>query len=356
MSTGLALVVGLVLIATNAFFVAGEFALVSARRTKLEPRAAAGSGLARTALRAMENVSMVMAAVQLGITVASLLLGALAEPALSHLLEPAFAALHLPASAQHPVAFAVALAVVVYLHVVLGEMVPKNIALAGPERAALVLGVPMMAFVTVFKPAVVVLNWLADSVVRLLRLEPTNAVATTFTREEVEALVDESRDEGMLAEGEYERLSGALGFTSRPVSAVLLPLASLETVRRGARVGEVESLCAATGFSRFPVKDPETGELTGYLHVKDILETDLQGRARVISDKWIRAFANVRPTDTLQTALAVLRAKGAHMARVVADDGTVLGVATLEDVIEELVGEIRDAAHTDTDPDTGSDR
>ena len=345
MSTQTAIVVGILLLLTNAFFVGGEFALVSARRTKIEPKAVAGSRLARTTLRAMDNVSQVMAAVQLGITVASLALGAIAEPALSTVLEPAFHAVHVPDGLLHPVSFALALAIVVYLHVVLGEMVPKNIALAGPERAALALGAPMMAFVTLFKPIVVMLNGAADGVVRLLRLEPASAVASTFTREEVEALVDESRQEGMLEPGEYERLSGALGFTARLVDSVLLPLEDLQTVTRGARVGDIEKICADTGYSRFPVD--HDGELVGYLHIKDVLETDPHGRTRVVEDKWIRSFANVRPVDTLQTALAVLQAKGAHMARVVDEDGVLLGIVTLEDVIEELVGEIRDASHAD---------
>ena len=346
MSTQTAILVGVLLLLTNAFFVGGEFALVSARRTKIEPKAAAGSRMARSTLRAMDNVSQVMAAVQLGITVASLALGAIAEPALAHVVEPAFHAANLPEGLLHPASFALALAIVVYLHVVLGEMVPKNIALAGPERAALALGPPMMAFVTIFKPIVIMLNGAADGVVRLLRLEPASAVASTFTREEVEALVDESREEGLLEQGEYERLSGALVFTSRPVSSVLLPISELQTVRRGARVGDVEKVCAETGYSRFPVT-ADDGGLVGYLHIKDVLETDPHGRARVVEDKWIRSFANVRPIDTLQTALAVLQAKGAHMARVVDDEGTLLGIVTLEDVIEELVGEIRDAAHAD---------
>lgn len=345
MSTPAALLVGILLLLTNAFFVAGEFSLVSARRTRIEPRAAEGSRMARTTLRAMDNVSLVIAAVQLGITVASLALGAIAEPAVAGALEPVFHAVHLPDGLVHPVSFALALLIVVYLHVVLGEMVPKNIALAGPERAALLLGTPMMGFVTLFKPVVFTLNVVADNIVRVFRLEPTNAVASTFTKAEVEALVDESRQEGMLEEGEYERLSGALGFTTREVSSVLLPLESLETVPRGARVGDVEAVCADTGYSRFPVTSD--GGLMGYLHIKDVLGMDAQGRARHVQDKWVRPFANVQPADTLQTALAVLQAKGAHMARVLDAQGTLLGIVTLEDVIEELVGEIRDASHAD---------
>jgi CBS domain containing-hemolysin-like protein len=171
-------------------------------------------------------------------------------------------------------------------------------------------------------------------------------VISTFTLKEVEAMVDESHDEGMLDQGEYERLAGALGFTSRTVEDVLLPLTQLETVERGARASDVEVVCANTGYSRFPVIG-EDGDLVGYLHIKDVLQSDPHGRARVVEDKWVRPFANVRSSDTLVHALQTLQVKGAHMARVVDDDGTVLGIATLEDVIEELVGEIRDAAHAE---------
>src|SRR5688572_6361612 len=176
-----------VLLALNAFFVGAEFALLSARRSQVEPRAQAGSRAARTTLRAMENVSLVMAGAQLGITVCSLGLGAVGEPAVAHLLEPVFHALHVPDEFLHPVAFVVAMSIVVYLHVVLGEMVPKNIALAGPERAAIVLGPPMMAVVTLLGPVIVGLNAVANGTLRLLRVEPRDEVSSTFTREEVAA-------------------------------------------------------------------------------------------------------------------------------------------------------------------------
>ena len=346
MSTQAALWLGLVLLLGNAFFVGAEFALVSARRTQIEPRAQAGSRMARTTLRAMENVSLVMAGAQFGITVCSLGLGAVAEPALAHLLEPGAAALGIPEGWTHPVAFTIALAGVVYLHVVLGEMVPKNLALAGPERAALIFGPPMMVVVTVLKPIVLGLNLVANGVLRLLKIEPRDEVSSSFTREQVEAMVVESRHEGMLEQGEYERLAGALDFGSRTVADVLLPLDTLETVRRGSRTSEVERVCAQTGYSRFPVVG-DNGDLTGYLHIKDVLQSDPHGRARVVEDKWVRPFAGVRATDTLANALQVIQAQGVHMARVIDDEGLVIGVATLEDVIEELVGEIRDAAHAD---------
>src|SRR5512139_1011483 len=346
MSDLTALLVALGLLAANAFFVGAEFALISARRTQIEPRAAEGSRMARTTLRAMENVSLVMAGAQFGITVASLGLGAIAEPALAHLFEPLFHAAHLPGGLLHPVSFVVALGVVVYLHVVLGEMVPKNIAIAGPERAALVLGPPMMVVVTVLKPLVVLLNAISNGVLRVMRVEPKEEVTSAFTREEVAALMDESRGEGLLPDEEYDRLAGALGFTERTVTSVLMAPGDLTTVRRGATVAEVEAVCAATGYSRFPVA-AEGGDLVGYLHIKDVLEKEQERRQRTVDDKWVRPFASVRPGDVLHDALETLQRRGAHMGRVVADDGAVLGLVTLEDVLEELVGEIRDAAHAE---------
>ncbi|WP_067432956.1 hemolysin family protein [Nocardioides jensenii] len=339
-----AVLLALVLLLLNAFFVGAEFALVSARRTQIEPRAQAGSTMARTTLRAMENVSLVMAAAQLGITMCSLGLGAVGEPAVAHLLEPGFHALHVPDDLLHPISFVVAMGIVVYLHVVLGEMVPKNIALAGPDRAAILLGPPMMGIVAVLRPVIVALNAIANVTLRMLRVEPKDEVSSTFTREEVAALVEESRGEGLLADEEYDRLAGALGFTERTMESVLMPMDSLSTLPRGCTAADVEDLCAATGFSRFPIVD-DTGHPIGYLHIKDVLETDPARRSRVIDDKWIHAFASVQPGDVLHDALETLQRKGAHMARVVDGEGVTVGLATMEDVLEELVGEIRDAAH-----------
>jgi CBS domain containing-hemolysin-like protein len=343
-STTTSVLLALVLLLGNAFFVAAEFALVSARRTQIEPRAEEGSRLARTTLRAMENMSLVIGVNQLGITVCSLVLGAVAEPTAARLLDPLLHAVHAPESLQHPVAFVIGLAITVYLHVVLGEMIPKNIALAGPDRAALVLGTPIWAIVSVMRPVIVCVNALASGVLRWVGVGLMDEVSSTYTREEVAALVEESRGEGLLEDGEYDRLSGALGFTEKTVATVLMPPSTLQTVRRGSTGADVEAICAATGYSRFPVAGDEQ-ELVGYLHIKDVLETDEARRNRPIEDKWIRPFAPVRADDLLHDTLEKLQRRGAHMARVVDGEGGTLGVATLEDVIEELVGEIRDSAH-----------
>ena len=344
MSGGTALLVAALLLLGNAFFVGAEFALVSARRTQIEPRAEAGSRMARTTLRAMENMSLVIGVNQLGITVCSLVLGAVGEPAVAHLLEPAFEATHMPDSLLHPASFAVGLMIVVYLHVVLGEMIPKNIALAGPDRAALVLGPPIWGVVTVLRPVIVVINAIASAILRLFGVRLMDEVSSTYTREEVAALVEESRGEGLIEPEEYHRLAGALGFTEKPVATVLMPTQTLTTVRRGSTAADVETVCANTGFSRFPVEG-EDGELLGYLHIKDVLETDEARRELVVEDRWTRPFATVSAQDLLHDALETLQRQGAHMGRVVDQHGRTLGVVTLEDVIEELVGEIRDAAH-----------
>src|SRR5919112_2347542 len=202
MTTATSILLAVLLLFGNAFFVAAEFALVSARRTQVEPRADAGSRLARTTLRAMENMSLVIGVNQLGITVCSLVLGAVAEPTAARLLEPLLHAVGAPESLRHPIAFAVGLAVVVYLHVVLGEMIPKNIALAGPDRAAMVLGTPIWAIVSVTRPVITGVNALASGVLHLVGVRLMDAVSSTYTREEVAALVEESRGEGLLEESE----------------------------------------------------------------------------------------------------------------------------------------------------------
>jgi CBS domain containing-hemolysin-like protein len=342
-----AVVLTVVLLALNALFVAAEFALISARRTQLEPRIAAGSAPARLAMRAIENITQVMAAAQLGITICSLGLGAVGEPAIAHLMEPVFEAVNVPEGVVHPVSFVIAMTIVVFAHVVLGEMVPKNLALVGPDRAALFLGPFMLAVVLVLKPFVVLLNGTANLIVRAFGVEPKDEVASTYSHDEVAGLVEESRREGLLDEDEYGLVSGALDFSDGTVAQVLLPRAGLVTIPPSATPVDVERACADTGFSRFPVVDA-MGDITGYLHIKDVLETDGAARRETIADKWLRPLATVHADSGLYEALRTMQARGSHMARVADESGQVLGVIMLEDVLEELVGEIRSSSAGDS--------
>jgi CBS domain containing-hemolysin-like protein len=340
--------IGLLLL--NAFFVGAEFAVISARRSQIEPLAnpadGRGSRSARTTLWALEHLSLMLACAQLGITVASLGLGAVAEPAVAHLVERPFAAAGLPDDLLHPVAFAIALAVVVYFHVVIGEMVPKNLAIAGPERAALVLAPPLVAVARVLSPVIKVLDAVTRLLLRLLRVEPKEELASAFTAEEVHSIVTESRREGLLDEEEHGLLTGALELAARPAADVMVPVETLVTVAPGATPEEVERLVARTGFSRFPVRD-ETAALAGYLHVKDLLFADDDEYTRPVPPRRVRALVSVPGDEDVEDVLVALQRAGAHLARVVDPAGATVGVVFLEDVLEELVGEVRDATQRD---------
>ncbi len=349
MSGALGVLIALLLLVVNAFFVGAEFALISTRRSLIEPRAAAGSRRARVTLDAMERVSLMLAGAQLGITLASLGLGAVAEPAVAHLLEGAFDAAHAPKGLLHPVAFVLALAIVVFLHVVIGEMVPKNLALAEPERSALILTPALVWVVRVLRPAIVGCNALANLSLRAVRITPRQELASAYTHDEVAQLIAESHQEGLLAEEEHELLTGALGFDERTVESVMLVPSQLVVIQPGSTPREVEQLAARTGFSRFPVRDG-TDELIGYVHLKDVLETNPVRRASAIESKWVRPLLRLGVHDTLAGALALMQSGGAHLARVMGESGELVGVVALEDVLEELVGEI--AAAT-TRPATG---
>ena len=338
-----ALGVAVLLLLGNAFFVGAEFAVMSARHSRVEPLVEAGSRAARTALWAMERVSLMLAVCQLGITVCSLGLGAVAEPAVAHLLEGPFAAAGLPEALVHPVAFAIALTLVVYLHVVVGEMVPKNLAIAGPERAALVLAPPLVLLARVVRPFVAVLNAVANVVLRLLRVTPRDEVSSTFTAEEVRSIVDESAREGLL-DGEQDLLAAAVDLGSRRAGDVMVPWERLVTVSRPASPLDVERLVARHGFSRFPVVAGDgTDGVAGYLHVKDLLYADDERYTEPVPDKRVRALASVSARDDVEDVLATMQRSGSHLARVVETDGRTLGVVFLEDVLEELVGEVMDA-------------
>jgi CBS domain containing-hemolysin-like protein len=349
---GLALLVGLALLTGNAFFVGAEFAVISARRSQIEPRALAGSRAARTTLWAMEHVSLMLACAQLGITVCSLGLGAVAEPALAHLVAPVVAGLGLAEGLVHPVAFALALTLVVYLHVVVGEMVPKNIAIAGPDRAALVLGPPLVLIARLVSPVIQLLNGAANAALRLFGVQPRSEVASAFTAEEVHSIVAESRREGLL-EDEHGLLTGALEFSDRVSADVMVPLEDVVCLPVGSTPADVERLVALTGFSRFPVQDDD-GALAGYLHLKDVLYAEDDEHDEPVPAKRVRSLVSVCATDEIEDAMSGMQRIGAHLARVLDGDGSVVGVLFMEDVLEELVGEIRDVTRRAPDARAGA--
>lgn len=347
MSPALAAVLVVVFLAGNAFFVGAEFAIISSRRSSIEPLAAAGDRRARTVLWAMEHVSLMLACAQLGITVCSTSLGLVAEPALAELVAHPLHALGASDAWVHPVAFVLALLIVVYLHVVLGEMVPKNLAVAGPDRAVLLFGPPLVWLGRVVRPVITALNWIANHAVRLVGFEPRDEVASSFTAEEVQSIVERSAAEGLISD-EQGLLSGALEFSDLTARDVMVPAARLVGIDEGATPDEIEHLVGRTGFSRLPVRDQ--GELVGYLHVKDVLYADAATRLQPVPDWRVRRLAVVAPDDEIEDALAAMQRSGAHLARV-DEGGTAVGVVFLEDILEELVGEVRDAMQRGQLPD-----
>jgi CBS domain containing-hemolysin-like protein len=323
------LVLTVALLAGNGFFVAAEFALVSARRSIIEPQAERGVRGAAAALGAVERISLMMAGAQLGITICSLALGALSEPAIAHLLEPVFHAVQLPDAAVHPVAFVLALTVVTVLHVVLGEVIPKNIALAGPEKAALWLAPPLVAVAAAFKPLIWALNKTTNAMIRLIGVEPRGEVNSVFDRDEVAGMVAESHREGELDSDEAELLSGAIAFADRVARDVLLPTDRLTVVGSDVTPDQLESLSAQTGYSRFPLID-----LTGYVHVKDVLT--LTDRNTPVPARLVRPLPPVAADASLRVVLETMRARGAHLVQIT-DGVRSIGVVAMEDVLGELI-------------------
>ncbi|MFC7406327.1 hemolysin family protein [Georgenia alba] len=342
MSTGTALMIAVVLLALNAFFVGAEFAVMSARRSRVEPLADAGSRSAKTVLYAMENVSLMLACAQLGITICSTGLGIVAEPAIAHAVEDPLIALGLPAQASHVVGFLVATGIVVYLHVVLGEMVPKNLAVTAPERAARWFAPPLVALSKVLLPLIGVLNWIANGILRLMRVEPKDEVTSAFTAQEVASIVERSRAEGVLRD-DLGLLTGAIEFSEETAQEVMVPPERLVTLPVGCTPADVEREVARTGYSRLPLHAAD-GTLSGYLHLKDVLFATPEERERPVPAWRMRALASVAPEDEVEDVLAVMQSTGAHLALVVPPgERTAIGVVFLEDILEELVGEVRDS-------------
>ncbi|HEY7598251.1 MAG TPA: hemolysin family protein [Actinophytocola sp.] len=348
MSGGVAVTVAVVLLAGNAFFVGAEFALVSARRDRLEALADQGVERARIVLRAAEQTSLILAGAQLGITLCTIGLGALGEPAVARFLEFALQPLDLPAAVLHPIAFAVSLVLVSILHIVLGEMVMKNIAIAAPERTAVLLTPVLVGWIRLIRPVISLLNACAKGVLRLLKVEPKDEIEGAHTREELASLIADSRAEGLLDQAEHRRLTQTLSSAERTVADVLVPLDEVHTVPHPPTVGDVEEAVTRTGFSRFPVRMPD-GRLNGYLHVKDVLDQADADPATPVPYHRVRGLPEIPADSRLDEALAALRRAQSHVAKAVAADRTVLGVVALEDLVEEYVGTVRDATHRDPD-------
>lgn len=335
-----------VLLVANAFFVGAEFAVISARRSQIEPLAEKGSRSAKTALWAMEHATLMLATCQLGITICSLLILNVSEPAIHHLLAVPLEAIGLPYAVVDVTGFVIALLLVSYLHVVFGEMVPKNLAFSLPDRAVLLLAPPLVFVSRVFHPIIVALNWIANHVVRLFRVEPKDEAASTFTLDEVATIVNQSRIEGVLDDASGA-VAAAVEFTDKKAKDVAVPLSELVTLPEHTTPDEIERAVARHGFSRYVIVDDE-GMPLGYVHLKDVLraaegEDSEATVAQPIKPKRIHHMIPIGEATDLEDALALMRRSSRHLAQVRDSAGETTAVLFLEDIIEELVGEVHDA-------------
>lgn len=329
----------------NAFFVGAEFALISARRAQIEPRAEAGSRPAMITIKAMEKVSLMLATIQLGVTICSLLILVIVEPSIHHLLEEPLHALGLSEASTTATAFGITLVIVSFLHVVVGEMVPKNISFSIPERSALVL-VPVLYLVAqVVRPLVWSLNAIANGILRLFGVKAASEANSVYTLEQVEDIVEHSTREGVLNDASGT-ISNTFEFTEKKVVDVAVSTERVISFAETVTPREIEQAVAKYGFSRYPLTD-ESGDFVGYLHLKDVLDLREDEVDEPIPAKRVRTLISLPASMELEDALASMRRVGAHMARSFDRRGKVKGVLFLEDILEELVGEVQDATRRD---------
>jgi len=341
MSVG-AVVAALALLAANAFFVAAEFALLAARRSRVERLAAEGARGAAHALAGLRELSLMLAAAQLGITIASLGLGAVAEPALASVVERLVHPLPVPSGVSHGIALAISLSIVVFLHMVVGEMAPKSWAIARPERSALLLAPAFRGFALLFRPFIRLLNAIANAIVRMLGVQPQDELALAHSAADLLLLLNESSEHGTLAQDEHELLSRALELAGLDAQAVMVPRRDIVAVPAEADADEIERVARASGRSRLPVYDGDLDRIRGILHVKDLLVLDAAARGRMHAGALARPALVVPESRTLEQLMADMRQRRVHIAMVVDEYGSVAGLVSLEDLIEELIGDFED--------------
>lgn len=334
--------VGLLLTIGTGLFVASEFALVNLDRGDLEARRERGESRLTMTIAALKITSTHLSSAQLGITLTTLLTGYTMEPAISSLLRGPLTATGLPEGAVLPIASVVAITVATLLSMILGELVPKNFALALPLATARVVIPFQTVFTAVFRPFVAVLNGTANGFLRLLGIEPKEELSGARTADELSSLVRRSASAGVLEEDTATLLSRTLAFSSRTASDVMTPRPRIEAVQRADPAQAVIDLARKTGYSRFPVIGDDIDDVLGVVHVKQAVGVPRQRRARVPSSALMTDALRVPETMGLDTLLGELRARGYQLAIVVDEYGGTSGIATLEDLVEEIVGEVAD--------------
>ncbi|MEU6523164.1 hemolysin family protein [Streptomyces sp. NPDC046924] len=334
MSFPTALFVTVLLLIGSGFFVAAEFALVAARRHRMEKAAAEGRRGAGAALAGMRELSLMLAGAQLGITVCTLGLGSVSKPAISHQLDPLLRALGLPGAVSYGVAFAVAMSVVVFLHMVVGEMAPKSWAIAHPERSAMLLAPTFRAVVKAVRPLIHVLNVVSNTLVRMCRVSPRDELASVHDREQLTHLVAESERLGLISKTDSQLLTRSLTEPDTPVAALRIPAEEITSVEGGAGVDEMLRVATAHDRTRLLVR--EGGTVLGTVHARDALVARARGRA-TSARELARPVPELTDTTTVADAIDVLRRRRGTLAVVRDDAGRLTGLVALDDLLARLV-------------------
>ncbi|MEU5755865.1 hemolysin family protein [Streptomyces sp. NPDC047829] len=337
MSFPMALFVTVLLLIGSGFFVAAEFALVAAKRHRMEKAVAEGQRGAKAALTGMRELSLMLAGAQLGITVCTLGLGSVSKPAISHELDPLLHKLGLPSGLSYGIAFAVAMIVVVFLHMVVGEMAPKSWAIAHPERSAMLLSPAFRGVVKVVRPLITVLNKMSNVLVRLCRVTPRDELASVHNREQLTHLVEESQRLGLISETDSELITRSLTEPQLPVSELQVPVHEIASVHGDAGLDDILRLAADGDRTRLLVREEgEDGAVLGSVHARDALVARTRGRA-TSARELARPVPELTEDDTVADAIELLRKRRASLAVVRDDSGRLTGMVSLDDLLARFL-------------------
>lgn len=356
MNTGLALFAALLLVLLNGFFVAAEFALVKVRSTRIAELANEGQASARMAMHAIRHLDAYLSATQLGITLASIGLGWIAEPAFHSLIEPAVHALHLPAQISKGLAFFIPFAIVSSLHIILGELAPKSWAIQQPEKISLAVSYPLHAFYFVFKPAIWALNGLASLLLRyVLRLQPVSEHEIAHSEEELRMILQASGESGAIRDSEVDLVNHVFEFGDKKASEIMVPRVDMTYLDVTWPLEKNLEITRTHTYTRYPLANGDPDHILGMIHIKDLI--GMHERGLDLRDVK-RDIIFVPETKSIDPLLREFQLRKMHMAVVVDEYGGTAGLVTLEDVLEQIVGEIHDE-HEEPAPEVqplGEDR
>ena len=339
-----------VLLLVNGFFVSAEFAIVRARRAKIEQLTKDGNVDAKLALKALEDMNFFIAAVQVGVTIASIGIGWFGSPTIEKMMDPILS--NLPSSyvyLTHTITAVVAFLVVTFLHVVIGEQVPKCIALQYPEKISLYVAKPMDIFMTISKPFVWVLNVACNAILRLFRI-PVSTARVVHTIEDLDLMVNTSYDEGVLNETEKDMIHNVFKFSDLTAREVMIPRTDMVCVPIGMSIEELNKVATENQYTRYPVYDGDIDHITGLIHVKDLYSLSIKDEVCPI-EKIQRKVLLVPETSTMDNLVREFKKNKSQMAVVVDEFGGTSGIITLEDVLEEIFGDVQDEFDEETEFD-----